>query len=505
MYVALNISSGNIKVLSLKGRQVKKWASLDLTGGPVRDGLILQPQAVGEAFNSLFKSTGMPRDRVITSIAGLTFTYRFISLPRMKPSLIEEAILRAAKKEISLPLDELYLSWQSIPGKGDEQAYFILGVPRNLIDIAVQTLKIANVEPYLMVLRPLALARTANRSEAIVVNLQPDCYDIVFVTGGMPTVIHTISPRSEGATLEDNIRRLADELTKTAAFYQSNHPEIKLSPTTPLLLTGDLAADSPASGLLQSEIEYPIEPLIPAVKFPDTLPVASYAATIGLALKRTPPPSPARGENTRFFDIDVNLLAGKYRKPKAKPVPARYLWLGVLLAIAIVLLYPLYQARAHLTSKNAGLETDLNNVTRELNLATRVDQDTVATETSIREMTAATAAIKAAILNILGTRGDYTAGLQLVTGVLPPQTSFTSIKIRKQDITVQGETDSFFSAVDYAAALEDEKKFSEVRITSLDEVTSAVSGAGVTGIPTEVTVITFEILLQKQVPAIANK
>ncbi len=132
MYVALNISSSNIKILSLKGRQVKKWASLALPGGLVRDGLILQPEAVGEAINSLFKSTGISRERVITSLAGLSFTYRFLSLPRMKPSLLEEAILRAAKKEISLPLDELYLSWQTLPVKGDEQTFFILGVPRNL-------------------------------------------------------------------------------------------------------------------------------------------------------------------------------------------------------------------------------------------------------------------------------------------------------------------------------------------------------------------------------------
>jgi len=497
MYVALNISASSIKILSLKGRQVKKWASLDLTGGPVRDGLILQPQAVGEAINALFKSTGMPRDRVITSIAGLSFTYRFINLPRMKPSLLEEAILRAARKEISLPLDELYLSWQPIPGKEDEQTYFILGVPRNLIDTAVQTLKIAGVEPYLMDLRPLALARTANRSDAIVVNLEPDCFDIVFITSGIPTVIHTITPRGEGATLEDNIRRLADELTKTAAFYQSNHPEVKLSPATPLLLTGDLAAEAPASALLQAEIEYPIEPLVPPVEFPDSLPVASYAASIGLALKRTPPKTPARGENNRFFDIDINILAGKYRKPKAKPVPARYLLLGIFLVVAVVLLFPLYQAQTHLKAENTILETDLNNVSWELNLAVLTDEETVQTEDAIRLFIAATEAIQAANLTILGTRGDFTYGLQRVTGVIPPKTSFTSIEIRKEDITIRGETDSVFTAVDYAALLEQEKKFSKVRITSLDEVTSIVPGTGETDTPSEVTVITFEILIKK--------
>jgi Tfp pilus assembly protein PilN len=505
MYVALNISSSNIKVLSLKGTQVKKWANLDLTGGLVHDGQILQPQALGETINSLFKSNNLPRDRVIASIAGLSFTYRFINLPRLKPALVEESILRAAKKEISLPLDELYLSWQPLPGKGKEQSYFILGVPRNLIDSSVQTLKIAGIPPYLMDLRPLALARTARRNDAIVVNLEPDCFDIVFITGGLPTVIHSITPRSEGATLEDNIRRLADELTKTAAFYQSNHPDVQLSPTTPLLLTGDLATETAASELLQAEIEYPIEPLYPPVQYPDSLPVAAYTASIGLALKRTPLKSLPGDEQTHFLDIDVNILAGKFRKPKAKPVSASKIWLGVLLAICVVLLYPLYQARQHVKTDNLNLETNLSNIQRELNLATLVDEETVKTQDSIKVINNATDAIKSAVLTVLGTRGDFGNGLRLVTGVMPSQTTFTSIEVRSGDITVRGEADSVFSVVEYATALENENKFVEVRITALDESISSVSGTGQTGVPSEVKVITFEILILKQPPAASAK
>jgi Tfp pilus assembly protein PilN len=502
MSVALNISSRNIKVLSLKGRQVKKWSTIDLAGGLVRDGLILQPQAVGEAIDSLFKSTRMPRDNVVTSIAGLSFTYRFLSLPRLKPSLQEEAILRAAKKEISLPLDELYLAWQSIPGKGEEQAFFILGVPRNLVDAAVQTLKFAGVTPYLMDLRPLALARTANRRDAIVVNLEPDCFDIVFITNGLPTVIHTISPRSESATLEDNIHRLADELTKTAAFYQSNHPDIQLSPSTPLLLTGDLAIEAPASGLLQSEIEYPIEPLIPPVEFPDNLPLASYAASIGLALKRTPQKPPARVKAPQFSPININILAGKYRKPRAKPVRLKYILFVIFMVVAVGCIYPLYQVRTNLSTENKGLETDLNNANRALDLANLVNEETLQTEDSIREITAAAEAIKKANQSILGTRGNFTAGLRLVTGAMPPATYFTSIEIMKDAISVKGETDSVFTVVAYATALESQGVFKDVRITMLDETTVTPSGAEGTFTP-GAGVITFEILMDKPISEVS--
>jgi len=498
MYVALNISNSNIKILSLKGRQVKKWANLALTGGLVRDGTILQPEAVSESINSLFKSTGIPRERVITSLAGLSFTYRFLNLPRIKSSLLEEAILRAAKKEISMPLDELYLSWQPLPGKGDEQTFFILGVTRNLIDAAVQTLKKASIEPYLMDLRPLALARAANRNEAIVVNLEPDCFDIVFITDSIPRVIHSIIPRGEGATLEDNIHRLADELSKTVAFYQSSHPDSPLSPSTPLLLTGDLAADTPAGGLLQTEIEYPVEPLLPPVEFPPELPIASYAASIGLALKKTPQKIPSKGEKARYYDININLLAGKYRKTRAKLPPVRYILFGISVAIFVVLLFPLNQARTHLNAENAGLQTDLLNVSRELNFANLAAENIAEKEDTIRQITVSIEAIKTANQSIFGKRGDFTDNLQLVTGTLPPQTYFASIEISHDLITIQGETDSVFTAVDYATALEFKEKLAEVRITRLDEAEAVSSGTDETiTTPAEASAITFEILITK--------
>jgi Tfp pilus assembly protein PilN len=505
MYVALNISSNNIKVLSLKGRQVKKWASAALADGLVKDGLILQPQVVGEAVNSLFKSTGIPRDRVVASISGLSFTYRFLSLPRMKASLLEEAIIRAARKEISLPMDELYLSWQSLPSKDSELSFFVVGVPRNLIDAAVATLKAAAIEPYLMDLRPLALARTADRTEAIVINLEPDCFDIVFITGGVPMVTHTLIPRGESATLEDNIRRLADELTKTATFYQSNNPEAQINLSTPLLLTGEMAADSTASGLLQAEVEYPIEPLVPTVGFPADFPVDSYAATIGLALKTMPKKAAAKGEAVRFTDININLLDGKYRKPKAKPVRARYIVMGVILALAVVLLYPLYRAHAQLQTDNTALEASLNDVRRELNIAVITNEDDNIAEDAITTIYSVTNAVKNASISILGTRGVFTTELELVTSLIPQNTLFTSIEIGPNDISIQGETDSVFTVVDYAAALEATGAFPGVRITLLDDTQPAVaSEESPAAWQSQVGVVTFEILIQKYLPGVSG-
>jgi hypothetical protein len=505
MYVALNISNTSIKLLSLQGRKVKKWGSLDLEEGLVRDGLVLNPQSVGEAISSLFKSARIPKENVITSLAGLPFTYRFIDLPVMKPALLDDAIMRATAKEISLPLEELYLSWKSLPPRGKEQPFFVLGVARHIIDAVVEALHIAGIRPHLMDIRPLALARAANRANAIVVNMDTDCYDIVFIADGLPKVIHSISPRGEESTLEENIQRLVGGLTKTVAFYESSNPESRPGPDTPLLLTGELADEVMASGLLQSEVEYPIEQLTPPVDSPSDLPAASYAVNIGLALKRTQLKPASREETARLYDVDINILDGKYRKKKAPPVPARKIVFGLILAIAVFALYPLYQARSDITVENADMQTELQGITRELNLAGLVTEQSTLTQESINELITRIETIRTAYSNVLITRGDLTGNLTTVTDSQPSGSGFMSIDIDSFAITVRGGADNVFTVVDYSRALENTGGFEEVRIVRLDENLPDIPGSSDNETMTvEDDLIEFEILISKQIPDILS-
>lgn len=497
MYVSLNISGNIIKVLSLKGRQVKKWGSLSLKEGLVKDGLVLEPAAVGEAIAGLFKSTSIQREGVVTSLAGLSFTYRFIRLPRLKPSRQEEAILRAAGREMSLPLDDLYLAWQALQGPGEEQTYFVLGVPKNLIDALLMTLAAAGVPPYLMDLRPLALARAAAKTDGIIVNLDADCFDIVIITGGIPRVLHSIGPRSGEATLEDNVRQVVDELGKMAAFYQSGRPEVPLSPDTPLLLAGDLAGDSPAAALLQAETDHPVEAFLPAVDSPPDFPAASYAASVGLALKRAAPPKAEKRQAGRFHDINVNILSGRRRRDRTRRRSATAVPFVISLAIALGGLFLLYRAGAQIDAGNADRRNALREADRELALATLAAEETSRTGESILAISANTSTLLAANRNILGARGEFSDVLGVVTRALPPEATFISIERDERHVAIAGQTSSVFSAVAYAIALEATGRFSDVRITRLDE------GRPVTGPSSDnlsarpVIPIVFEVLLSE--------
>jgi len=470
MSVTLNISDTSIRLLSTRGRQVEKWGNIPLAPGLVKDGLILQSKAVGEAIDALFKSVEVPKEQVITSLTGLSFTYCILNLPQMKPDLLEEAILRGARKEIPVPLEELYLSWQAIGSDHDELKFFVLGVPRNLIDAVVQTLAEIGVKPYLIDLKPLALARAANRGDAIVVDLEPDRFDIILVANGITTIVHTVTPRfgitGEGVSLEDNIQRLTDGISKTVNFYNNSHPETPLSLTTPLLLTGELSADATVSQFIQAQMEYPVELLVPPLEFPPDLPVALYTSNMGLALKEMPQSAVPEGDATRFQDINLDIQSGRYRAG-ARRVSMRYKLFSLALIIAIGLLFPLYSFKSQVAAENTLLQTELAGISQELSQARFIFSEAQQVEDTINEILATVDALQQEYQTIVSRGGDFTDYLTVVTDVLPSKAYFTSMLIDANQIRVEGEADGFFTVISYATALKAQPELSEVRIAEI--------------------------------------
>jgi len=59
----------------------------------------------------------------------------------MEADSLEEAIRRAAGKELLLPLEDLYLSGQVIDKRTDEMSFIVFGVPRHPIDVLRQALR----------------------------------------------------------------------------------------------------------------------------------------------------------------------------------------------------------------------------------------------------------------------------------------------------------------------------------------------------------------------------
>jgi Tfp pilus assembly PilM family ATPase len=201
--------------------------------------------------------------------------------------LLKEAIPREMKREMPVPLEEMYLSWQVIGGENGHLRVFALCVPRDVLGAQVETIRIAGAKPRSMDIKPLALVRAVARKEAIIADMEPGSIDVIIVRGGIPATIRAASLQEEIDTTEEKVRRLGEELARTVKFHSDTHQEAPLQPSTPVYLTGSLTEAAVSSGIVEASVGHPVAPLAPPLTYPAELPLATFMVNIGLALKES--------------------------------------------------------------------------------------------------------------------------------------------------------------------------------------------------------------------------
>lgn len=306
------IDDSMVTILTASGKHVQKWGNISLEPGMVRDGAIIDMDGVAGKVKELCR-TENAGGKVIAGVSGINCLYRIITLPNLPGNMLPEAVKREAARVLGVPLEQLYLSWQTLPSNKTETKVYLAASPRKTIDTLISTLRKAGLNPYLLDLKPLSLARTTTEHEAIILDVQPTSFDIVIQTNTIPQVVRSL-PLSTDASQEERFSIIRDELERAVTFYDSSHKDMPLEPSVPLLVSGEIAEQEELWELLAGEQGRQVRILPCPLKAPDEFPFSHYMTNIGLAFKII-----ADKGGTAFSLVNLNVLPEVYR-PKPRPV-----------------------------------------------------------------------------------------------------------------------------------------------------------------------------------------
>jgi type IV pilus assembly protein PilM len=286
--VTVNIEGRSLRLLTAKEGEVKKWGRAPLGPGLVENGLIRDPAQVGLTLDTLFSEHRVAKKDVITSLTviGLGSTSQIFDLPKMRPNLLENAVMREARRVMPVPVEELYLCHQVIGEMGEMQQVYVLGAPRDLVNAHVNAFQIAGIQLKAMDLKPLALVRAVNRRDAVIADLEDESFHVVVVRDAIPDITRSAVLHREALDPQQKARRLIEEVIRTIDFYNHSHPDKLLDPSVPVFLTGELTSIPSVKQTIQAEMGYTIEMPKPSLSYPADLPLPSFMVNIGLALKR---------------------------------------------------------------------------------------------------------------------------------------------------------------------------------------------------------------------------
>ncbi|MEK7280913.1 MAG: pilus assembly protein PilM, partial [Chloroflexota bacterium] len=306
------IEDTGIRLLISKGKEVVRWASAPLEPGLVSGSIILDEARVAEKLKELFLRAEISAGKVIAGLSGLNSLYRLITLPELPKAILPEAVRHEAGRVIPASLDEVYLSYQTIPAPSGETRAFLAAYSRKETDVLVSTLRRAGLKPTTLDLLPLSLCRTVNKPKAIIASVRSGCLDIIVMVNAIPQVIRNLPLHGEATLSSENITAISEELERTVAFYNSSHTEEPLDSTVPVFVSGDLAEAQDHWQSLVGTQMYPVSELPSPMEHPKGFPANEFMVNIGLALKRVP----LAKEGAYFSLVNLNALPEIYKKER---------------------------------------------------------------------------------------------------------------------------------------------------------------------------------------------
>ncbi len=157
LITGVDIGSHAVKVCQLqktgKGYSLLALGSAALPPGSVEDGVLQDPEEVGQIVAALFKNLKIKNNRVGISISGYSVIVKKINLEVMSEEELHEYITSEAEQYIPFDIDEVYLDFEDLHTATDEDDrtdVMLVAAKKDVIDDYLEMLQEQKLKPVLV-------------------------------------------------------------------------------------------------------------------------------------------------------------------------------------------------------------------------------------------------------------------------------------------------------------------------------------------------------------------
>ncbi len=462
--VTLYIDDSYIRLLVTRGTQIKKWAELPLDLGGAKATPAGKESEIVSKIKQILKYQKVHDKKVIVGVSGLHCLTRPVTLPRLPKAMLEEAVLREAKRVLPTPPEQLYISWQVMSEAADAMRVFLVAIPRNTADSLLKILHQAGIKPEMMDLKPLAVARVVKEKTAIIVDVQPTEFDIVVMSEGIPQPVRTVTFPGEADSMSAKLLMIRDDINRTIEFYNSNNPQNKLGTDVAIFVSGDLVDEPDLCKALSNEIEHPVIPLPSPLKHPQAMNPSRYMGNIGLSLKE-------QQKDAGPSAVNINILPSSYR-PKPISLMRIIVVPGVVVAASIIIFLSMLiqDAAISVASTQGQLDITNNLIQQKQAQKKELTDSNNQLEGTLAQAQASYKSFNAAVNAINGRSAVINGDLKLSVNSLAGTIALAGISHSGERLSISGTASNEDEILSYTRALDDSGRFSEVIVSSIRKV-----------------------------------
>jgi len=460
----LYIDDLSVRLLVTRNKEVSKWAYAPLKPGLVENAVILDEDGVASTIKEILEAQKVTARRVDVAVSGLLCLTRAITLPQLPKAMLDEAVVREARKTMPLAMENLYgVNWQIIPNARNQTYVFMVAVRRKTIDALIRTLNKAGLKIRFLDLKPLALSRVVTEKTAIILDVQPNEFDIVVMVGGVPQPIRTFPFPPDIKSVQDKLKLLVEQTESTLKFYNSHNAESALPSSTTVFVSGELLSEPQLQQVLSEQLGHPVKELPSPLKYPDNFNLGQFMANIGLALKELP-----QVKKTGLSVAKLNALPLAYQ-------PESFSWTRVIVVTAMLLCalgtVPLFMLVQAASTNLEAMQKQLDMTNQLINQRQIEKQGVLKDIAELKDRLAQAEASRNAFAQVFTDLSDQSSRVNgdvaTASSLLPDSVTLGTINHDGQTMKISGRAPGEDQILLYASSLRDSARFAQIVVAAM--------------------------------------
>lgn len=168
--LGLDLGSDSIKLAELvkvsNRFQLAKFAFRPTPAQAIRDGIIVDSEAVAAEIKALFRDGGFRTKSVVTAVSGQSVVVRTITMTAMNLRELKNSVRYEAERYIPYSVEDAQIDGvilrPSIPGDEKNMEVLLMAAPRDVVQKAENVIQKAGLSAQAIELEPIALLRLLN-------------------------------------------------------------------------------------------------------------------------------------------------------------------------------------------------------------------------------------------------------------------------------------------------------------------------------------------------------
>ena len=466
--VTLYIDDASLRLTVVRRGQVKKSASLALEPGTLNGLVAADEEKFANDVAGFLRTQKVRGKKVSLAVSGVNSLTRQIVLPSLPRNLLDEAIVHEARRIFPVPIEQLHLSWQTVPAPEGKIQVFVVALMRPAIDSLFGALKMAGVKVTSLTIKPLVLSRLVS-GNALLVDVQVADMDVVVLANGTPQPVRNVSFPAEATSWQARFPIVMDEIERTLQFYQANNPDKPLPPDLPFYVSGEMAKRNKYWPRIKEHFGFNVQALNSPLPTPEGVDPQDYMVNLALTMVEPPgltaPPANA-----------INLLPAPYRVQPIKWQRALTIPAAVTLVGMVILLIMLISGTsANISATRMQVEAT-SKVLQERQLQ---KQEMKKTQKDLEGSLAAARQVRddaAKVLNTLeGHATTINEDLRAIVDRVTNGVALSSIGMTDANLTIEGKCPTEDGILAFARSIDESGRFAQTVVAEISKNDDSVS------------------------------